>query len=256
MVSTLLRFDHILSAEAPPTTVIGSSEHRALAREAAGRSVVLLKNELVDHIAVLPMNQSATIAVVGRLADSINLGDGGSSDVWDLDCHTVLAGLAQAGASVTHDSGEDDRWHGWWHAARHGITPMFPFGFGLSYTTFALADVEAAEADRNITVTGSVQNTGERDGADVVQVSAELPDSEAPARLIGFARVEVAAGATASFEIAIDTKRLEWRDPVAHAWRAATGRHRITVGRFAADPKAHGFELDLEDSQGVETKLR
>src|SRR5207249_3973090 len=87
-----------------------------------------------------------------------------------------------------------DRWYGWWHLARNGTPPAFPFGFGLSYTTFALSDVDVAVAGSVITVRGTVSNTGEHDGADVVQVYAELSDPEAPSRLVGFTRVEVPAG--------------------------------------------------------------
>ena len=80
--------------------------------------------------------------------------------------------------------------------AATGRAPAFPFGFGLSYTTFALDDVDASTGgDGASSSRGTVRNTGDRDGADVVQVYAELPDPDAPARLVGFARVEVDAGA-------------------------------------------------------------
>ena len=138
-----------------------------------------------------------------------------------------------------------DRWHGWWHLARHGTTPAFPFGFGLAYTTFSLAGVDAAVADSAVCVRGAVHNTGDRDGADVVQVYAELPDPEAPARLVGFARVEVAAGQHAAFELTIPHDRLATRDATLKSWRPATGRHRFVVARFAGDPDGVAFHLDL-----------
>jgi beta-glucosidase len=84
LVATLLRFDPVLSAPTPPKAVVGCREHRELAREVAARSVVLLKNEAVGDAQVLPMDPGARIAVVGRLAGTVNVGDGGSSDVWDL----------------------------------------------------------------------------------------------------------------------------------------------------------------------------
>src|SRR5439155_245788 len=68
IVATLLRFESVLSAPAPPADVLGSPEHRALAREVAARSVVLLRNEPVDGAPVLPLPPDARVAVLGRLA--------------------------------------------------------------------------------------------------------------------------------------------------------------------------------------------
>ncbi len=138
-----------------------------------------------------------------------------------------------------------DRWHGWWHLARTGTTAAFPFGFGLSYTTFALAEADATLADGEVTVRVTVGNAGERDGADVVQVYAELPDPEAPPRLVGFTRVEVPAGGSADVVVAIPADRLATRDPAEHAWKPPEGRHRILVARHAGDPDATVIELDL-----------
>src|SRR5438874_1477359 len=107
LVATLLRFDDVLSKPAPPTGVVGSPAHRALAREVAARSVVLLRNEPVDGVPVLPLMRDVRVAVVGRLADAVNLGDAGSSDVWDLECHTVLDGLGALAREVTHADGTD-----------------------------------------------------------------------------------------------------------------------------------------------------
>jgi beta-glucosidase len=138
-----------------------------------------------------------------------------------------------------------DRWHGWWHLARTGTTPAFPFGFGLSYTSFALADVDVSTAGGAVTVRGAVRNTGERDGADVLQVYAELPDAEAPPRLVGFTRVQVPAHDTTAFEIAVPVDRLATRDSDRRTRQPATGRHRIAVARYAGDPDAAIVDIEL-----------
>ncbi len=413
-IATLLRFDRVISG-APQADVLGSPAHRALAREAAARAVVLLRNEPVDGTPLLPVDPSARVAVVGRLADTVNIGDGGSSDVWDLSCRTVLDGIRDACAAVTHHDGSDlaeaarvaadadvaivvvgytyvdegeyigetdsslmalfppadepdvvdrfqagleglphttkpprmadrprmfsrggdreslrllpddvalvravaaanprtvvvvqagsavvstewihqvpamvqawyggaeagggladvlfgtvapsarlpftvpvdeadlvpfdrdattftyDRWHGWWRAQRQGIAPAFPFGFGLSYTSFALGDTAVTVDGPCLVVRGTVHNTGGRDGADVVQVYATLPDPEAPQRLVGFARVDVAAGADAPFEVVVPLDQLSTRDTDNRTWQPATGAHTISVARHAADPDA------------------
>ncbi len=138
-----------------------------------------------------------------------------------------------------------DRWHGWWHLQRSGRTPTFPFGWGLSYTDFALDDVAVAVEDADVVVTGWCRNDGERDGADVVQVYAALPDRHAPPRLVGFSRVEVPAGGRASFRVRVPPDRLATRDPDRHAWRSPRGGHTVTVARFAGDPAAVHVEVAL-----------
>jgi beta-glucosidase len=101
-ISTLLRFDHVLDSPRPDISVLASVEHRALAREAAAKSVVLLRNEAIDGQPLLPIaaNSVQRIAVIGRLANIRNLGDGGSSDVWAPEVVTPLQGLRAALSDV------------------------------------------------------------------------------------------------------------------------------------------------------------
>ena len=110
VVATLLRFHAVLDQPRPPIGVLASAPHRALAREAATKAIVLLRNEPVDDAPILPLDAAGlrTVAVVGRLAAVRNLGDGGSSDVWAPTAVTPLDGLRAAlpGAEVRH--AEDD----------------------------------------------------------------------------------------------------------------------------------------------------
>ena len=99
-VATLLRFAQVFD-HAPDRTVLASPDHRALAREAAGTSMVLLRNE--DQLLPVPTDLR-TVAVLGRLAAVANLGDGGSSDVYPPEVSTLLDGI-RAGfptADVVH----------------------------------------------------------------------------------------------------------------------------------------------------------
>ena len=94
-VATRLRFEEVLSAPVPERSVLACPAHRALAREAAAKSVVLLRNEPVGGLPVLPLDADTvrTVAVIGRLGSEVNLGDGGSSDVWAPEVVTVVDGL-------------------------------------------------------------------------------------------------------------------------------------------------------------------
>ena len=425
LVATRLRFDGVLSQPEPARDEIGAAGHVALAREVAARSVVLLRNEPVAGAPVLPLaSDVGSIAVIGGLADRVNLGDGGSSDVYSLDNVTVLGGLtAAAPGEVHHHDGSDlsvavdiaaaadvavvvvgytsehegeyigetgidlshlfpeaddpelveayeaeladltptvkpphvpnrrdfsfarggdresvrlmpddvaliravaaanprsvvvvqagsavvcsewdrevaaivqpfyggqeaghgladvlfgrvnpsarlpftvpadeadlpafdrdagrftyDRWHGWWRALHLGLAPAHPFGFGLSYTTFELHEAAIARDGDHVVATGSIHNTGPRDGADVVQLYVELPDADAPHRLVGFRRLEIPAGGTTPFEIRVPCSALARRDPSTRSWSAVSGRHRFTVARHVGDPSAVSTSIDL-----------
>ncbi len=97
-LATQLRHYAGRSAQAPGIDVVAGGEHRALAREAAARAMVLLRNEPVDGAPVLPIDASAVrrVAVLGRLADLPATGDHGSSDVRAPEVVTPLAGLRAA----------------------------------------------------------------------------------------------------------------------------------------------------------------
>ncbi len=111
IMATLLRFNHLLDSPRPDISVLACGEHRALAREAAAKAVVLLQNAPVEGAAVLPLDTAALtrVGVFGSLADVRNLGDGGSSDVWAPDVVTALAGIRAAlpRVEVDYDDGAD-----------------------------------------------------------------------------------------------------------------------------------------------------
>ena len=98
ILRTQLRFAAAVPDQPPGLEVVASAEHRALAREVAARSMVLLRNEPVDGGPVLPLaaEELSRLAVVGRLADLPNTGDHGSSDVRAPSVVTSLAGLRAA----------------------------------------------------------------------------------------------------------------------------------------------------------------
>ncbi|WP_222706290.1 beta-glucosidase [Actinomyces ruminicola] len=110
LLRTLLVHYARRSEERPAASVIASEEHRALAREAATRSMVLLRNESVAGAPALPLDPGSlqSLAVIGRIADVKNLGDRGSSNVHAHQV-TPLAGLRAAlpQARVSHDDGAD-----------------------------------------------------------------------------------------------------------------------------------------------------
>jgi beta-glucosidase len=102
---------HRAHRDHPGVEVLASETHRALARQAAAEAIVLLRNEAVGGQPVLPLEDAllTQVAVLGRLADLRNLGDGGSSDVWAPSAVTPLAGLRAAlpGIDVVHADGHD-----------------------------------------------------------------------------------------------------------------------------------------------------
>jgi beta-glucosidase-like glycosyl hydrolase len=131
-----------------------------------------------------------------------------------------------------------DRWHGYWRLERDGHPPRFPFGFGLSYTTWDVAlvepdDVAAGDgADGTWDQRVAVANTGERDGATVVQVYARRPGRR-ERRLVGFRRVALAAGQRTEVVVPVATHSLAVRE--GGRWILPEGTYELSVGQHAAD---------------------
>ncbi len=343
VLSVLIR--QLPKVKARSKAVVGSAEHRALAQEAAEKGMVLLKNN-----GVLPLAADAKVQVSGSYAEEANVGDKGSSKVFDTDVTTPVEGMRQvfANTSLTEgdvcilhvgsnrneegeyfantgynltqkpkNSGGDraslrlseaevqmiqdakakgqkvvvvlysgcaiivDEWEEYADAiimnyysgcrgavalARllagevnfsgrlpftvahqesdypaiigigekpytitydyyHGYTLMdkeekdvaYPFGFGLSYTTFSMQDAVLAEDDTALIVTVDVTNTGDVSGTQVVQVyagscGAENGDHRPVKLLKGFTRVELAAGETKKAVVVIPKDELRFYD--------------------------------------------
>jgi beta-glucosidase len=114
----------------------------------------------------------------------------------------------------------------------------YPFGFGLSYTTFAYGQASALATDDGIDVRLDVTNTGERDGREVVQAYVSLPGSpirRAPRELKAFASVPITAGATASVVLHIDRDDLAYWDVRLSRWLVEGGEYRIEIGASSRD---------------------
>jgi beta-glucosidase len=124
-----------------------------------------------------------------------------------------------------------------WFDAKN-LQPLFPFGHGLSYTRFELgAPTAQANADGTVTVRFSVRNAGQRRGMDVAQVYASPANGgwEAPKRLVGFQKVDLAPGAARSVGVTIDPRLLATFDNASQQWRIAPGAYQILVGESARD---------------------
>jgi beta-glucosidase len=414
ILRTQLRFAAELTTLAPEADLVAGAEHRALARHVAARSMVLLRNEPVDGIPVLPLSAErlAHLAVVGRLADLPNTGDHGSSDVRAPAVVTPLAGLRHAlpGVRVSHVDGSDrgaatanastadaavvvvgytaedegeyvgsfdpvlatlyppaedvqalselarvwdagpqlvggdrdslrlhpsdvaliqavgaanprtivavmagaavtmeewrhhvpailmawypgmeggaaladillgasepggrlpfavprdeadlppfdknattvtyDRWHGQRRLDRDGTAAAYPLGFGLSYTSFRIGDVDVRVDGTALQVHATVENTGDRPGGHVVQVYASRPSPERERFLAGFARVDCPPGERVPVRIEVPAGRLATRTGPGQ-WKVPPGSYRIDVGGSAADPAAMSRRVEIAGS--------
>ncbi|MFJ2235048.1 beta-glucosidase [Streptomyces sp. NPDC087859] len=115
-----------------------------------------------------------------------------------------------------------------------GTAPLFPFGHGLSYTTWDYQDfVVTGDMGRGLTIRVTIRNTGERSGREVVQAYLEPVGSDEPRRLVGFAAVEADASESVTATITVPAEVLTVWTPAG--WAARSGPHRLRVGRSAAD---------------------
>jgi beta-glucosidase len=121
-----------------------------------------------------------------------------------------------------------------WYDANH-LSPAFPFGYGLSYTTFAVHDMTLSApvtAGGRETVTAEVTNTGHRAGADVVQLYVGDParTGEPVRTLAGFQKVRLAPGQTTRVRFDLKPRALSFWDGASQRWQAIPGVYRVWLG--------------------------
>lgn len=112
-------------------------------------------------------------------------------------------------------------------------TPLYPFGYGLSYTSFSYAGLKATGGDK-VRVTFNVTNTGSRGGTDLPQVYVSAPGRAK--RLIGWGRPTLAPGETRKVTVEADPRLLADFDPATRSWVIRKGAYQVEVGASAAQP--------------------
>jgi beta-glucosidase len=125
-----------------------------------------------------------------------------------------------------------------WYDAKN-LTPMYPFGFGLSYTTFAFSNLQISALPQGgaATVSATITNTGGRAGADVAQLYVSQPASagEPPKQLQGFARVDLQPGQSQLVRFPLTQRNLQHWNTTSSAWTVDPGTYTIRVGDSAAN---------------------
>ena len=122
----------------------------------------------------------------------------------------------------------------WYDAEKKPV--LFPFGFGLSYTTYAYSGL-SVKGGESVEVSFTVRNTGKRAGTEIAQVYASLPDAagEPPKRLIGWARVELAPGESRQISIPVAHDRLTIYDEASDNWKLIPGAYTVMAGGSSQD---------------------
>lgn len=144
------------------------------------------------------------------------------SEVWKQ----IAAGLPPF--QVSYDEGVKVGYK-WYDAENKPV--LFPFGFGLSYTTYSYSNLRVI-AGKNPQVTFTVTNTGNRAGAEVAEVYASLPAAaaEPPKRLVGWSKVPLKPGESKEVTVDVDGKYLSIFDVKQHGWQLVPGEYSFMVG--------------------------
>lgn len=156
-----------------------------------------------------------------------------------MDCPAHCIGEFPGGKTVEY---KEDIFVGYRYYDTKEVDVLFPFGYGLSYTNFDIADlriVKAGDAESpEITVSVKVTNTGDVAGKEVVQIYIERPDSnlEHPKKVLAaFDKVELGVGESCEVELTLDPMAVMYYDEEKQTYAADHGIYKIYVGRSVAD---------------------
>ena len=142
---------------------------------------------------------------------------------------------------------------GYRHHDRAGVAPLFPFGHGLTYTTFRYADLmvpETAATDAGVTVSLTLTNIGARAGAETVQLYVQplSPSQVRPIKeLKAFAKVPLETGETRTVSLTLTSRDFSFYDPESKVWITEPGAYDIVIGASATDVRLRGT-VRLSDS--------
>jgi beta-glucosidase len=128
-----------------------------------------------------------------------------------------------------------------WYQAEHKPI-LFPFGFGLSYTTYQYSDLKIEDQGQQHTARFTVKNTGQRSGTEIAQVYVTLPDAagETFQRLAGWQRVELQPGEEKEITVTLDPRTLSIFDEQKNGWTLLPGIYRVAAGASSADTPLSG----------------
>ncbi len=116
-----------------------------------------------------------------------------------------------------------------------GAKPLFPFGYGLSYTGFTLGGLSAQPSGKGVQARFTITNTGKVRGKGLAQLYVAGAGWEAPKRLGGFAKVDLAPGETRTMDVTVDPRLLATFDSQTRGWKIAGGTYQLLLANSATD---------------------
>jgi beta-glucosidase len=128
-----------------------------------------------------------------------------------------------------------------WYEAMHKSV-LFPFGFGLSYTSYKYSDMKVEAQDSGASVHFKLKNTGSRAGTEIAQVYVSLPEDagESYQRLAAWQRVDLQPGEEKAVDLTLDPRVLTIFDEQKNDWKQLPGLYRVVAGSSSADAALKG----------------
>ena len=153
----------------------------------------------------------------------------------DPESTTSLPGMPVKGGIIPVDYDVEGSDVGYRWFMRTQQTPLFPFGYGLSYTSFDYSDLNVTAEGSDINVTLTVTNSGQRKGADVLQIYLHPVDQRYVSRLAAFRRVELQPAESRQVRLTLEPRVIACWDEDQSQWLIEQGRYQVLLGKNASE---------------------